>query len=368
MCSYVVTAGLPEGRSHVVSYGYREVLRSADGIEGGIRNAVLELLEEFEDGFAVAGTGEVFVPDCYGVDAGYQPEAVYSACDRLPGKAWPIEGLGRDGAARARCGRTRKGAATCCVWGRVAGWRGSRRGGGCVIEQDADHWKSVVHSSLTVPVAPDGATLQEESREARNSSAGRSPVGSGALTLWWSENPLRHLKLAKHYLAEYQEERFEPSRGTVVVWQKKGSQQNHFFDGTYMGQVLIHLWRAGKLRPMGAAPSGGGVTTAGADGLAEQARGAEDGGRAGGWFASDEPGCPDCGCKDVRLGRVIPYWNRTAIACVCRNCGKRFTIEQTANGCPVCGSGNTKVTHTDGRIRRCRCRDCGVRFKLTSVD
>lgn len=206
---------------HIVEYQRHDVASRELGDERALIIALRELRERFEAGFQFGD--EIRTPDAVWIDAGWTPDPVYAFCaEASDGRYKPTKGFGA-GQERKQYTRPRQSGAIVKTIG--DGWhivRMRRPIRGELVEIDANHWKTWVHSRL------------------------KTPVGQpGALTLYKAP-PNIHLTFSAHMTAEKRTERFIRGRGMVDEWIREG-KSNHWFDATtlaaaaanYLGVRLI---------------------------------------------------------------------------------------------------------------------------------
>lgn len=85
-----------------------------------------------------------------------------------------------------------------------------------VLNADADHWKTVVHEALNLPVDRPGAT-----------------------TLFQVAKPIEHGAFAKQLSSEESKQVFDPDKAKVVLQWEQKQKDNHWFDTTYMNHLGI---------------------------------------------------------------------------------------------------------------------------------
>lgn len=250
---YVIDHGIQE--THGTVYG------SDEGADLAIRRAILARLEEcranpYTRGGLVEGTAGGI--DLTLIDAGWQTDAVYSACAQAGLGVLPVQGFGRSAGCvqvsfheqQRRTQDRRPG----------DGWFLSRRGQIWLCCSDADRWKTFVHERfMTAPGKPGFLSI----------FGSPGPAG-GRL----SDDERAQHSYAHHITAEVQVE--EPVKGVLKRYWKAKSTNNHFLDATAYACVAANM-KGFRLAPTAAKPSP-------LPASASQERQAA----AGGWFASQQ--------------------------------------------------------------------------------
>lgn len=235
---YVVMAGCDDGTLHIPSYGMINIPTNYMDWPLAIQTALDELFDMCELGWVrrpVAATTEpanptgedpapvVVKPNQLWIDTGYEPNAIYAATIRR------FKRIRKTSMVQLFLGRgsgqlERMYAAPPKVGGKVREignnwhvelnkrWRASQ------IYGNADHWKDRIHDGFKLQVDENGA---------------RKP---GSISLYHAPEK-EHNKFSKHLTNEHRTEEFEPGRGMVVKWDRRG--QNHWFDGCYMARAAL---------------------------------------------------------------------------------------------------------------------------------
>lgn len=216
------------GQVHVVAYGTWDVCHSEnDDITTRILAAVAEINEQIVlPGFVREGTGEMWVPDLVVPDGRFESDAVAAALRAIGQGRWKSRwkmafGVGRStdhhkSGFHPKTKPTQQHPWLGVQW--YAGPNVDRR----VVEVsfNADYWKLWVHDRLRA-----------------------KPGAKGALTLFKADNPNEHGKYTAHLVSEQLKRSWDPKKGNVEDWTKKG--QNHWLDATAMAALAGDMlgWR-----------------------------------------------------------------------------------------------------------------------------
>jgi len=239
LCHYVMIAGRPDGRTHVVDYGKFEVPTDDFGIEIALRISLREFHDLLGDGRPTE-TGPLKPFDAVFVDSGYaeHTEPIYLFCrstdirkaGRRFRKFWPVKGYGEGQQAGTSYSRPKS-------TGSVIRWIGDELHivqlkrpeppPMQTIQMNADAWKCRVHDALRVPAE-----------------------NVGAMTVFQAM-PKEHTAFSKHLTAEQMFEKFDPVSGKVVRKWKCISRVNHFFDATSGGLAAVSFVRARRPKHKG---------------------------------------------------------------------------------------------------------------------
>jgi phage terminase large subunit GpA-like protein len=204
LCHWAVVAWTTDARGHLIDYGRQEVPSSSMAVGPALRLALRELRDQLTQGWVDPETNTPRPPDIVCVDAGWEPEHIYEHCNDSTAEWWPTKGLGLGQQDQVRYAQPKNTGAVVKEVG--DGWHISKLTGGIrLLEFDADHWKSRVHSGLECHVE-----------------------SSGSLVLFQADER-DHLSLAKHLTAEERVETFAKGRGSQIAWVRK-NRNNHWFD------------------------------------------------------------------------------------------------------------------------------------------
>jgi phage terminase large subunit GpA-like protein len=213
----------PDGSKAVIEYGRQMVEADRLGAFRGLLEAFRKLRDYLEGGWNSAD-GKHFKPSQVWIDSGYHKhtDAVYALCAEAnegaePGKEiWrPAKGYG-EGQFRAGFYLPPKSRSPDILFiGRGYHIAKVRRGGKLLpgvmlVHVNSDYWKSEFHQGLAKPADE-----------------------AGAITLFESAEPMEHSEYSAHATAEREIEKFLPSRGLVVVWERI-DRNNHWFDAGYL--------------------------------------------------------------------------------------------------------------------------------------
>lgn len=220
------------GQVHVVAYGTWDVCTSdSDNVENRIRAAIAEFDEQVvRPGFLVEGAGEYWVPDIVIGDERYYPDEMAAAIREIGQRGWQSRwrlamGHGRS-TARNRSGFTMPKKPT-----REKPWLGTQWYAGMNFKRripeisfNADFWKLWIQERLRV-------------------KKGRK----GSMTLFAVQNQNEHGKFSNHLVSEQLKRHWDPVKGLVEEWEKKG--QNHWLDACAMAAIGGDIlgWRLGEI-------------------------------------------------------------------------------------------------------------------------
>jgi phage terminase large subunit GpA-like protein len=242
-CHWIAVAWLDNTTPRVIDYGRLEVT-SNDMAED---KAIILALRNFRDSVLKDGwesDGGRRHCDLAFVDAGNWADVIYKFCAESGPKFWPSKGFGTTQRnpqkfvqrARTECVLIGEGFQVIKLPATV-----DRPKPVLLVEVNADHWKSRIHSQLQTPVAHPGALL-----------------------LFRPAVPAEHLSLAKHFTAEKKVEEFVAGRGVVTRWVAM-NRNNHWLDSMALASVAFAATGdtppqdTASARPVApAVPSGGG--------------------------------------------------------------------------------------------------------------
>lgn len=250
-CWYVVEAVLEDGSPHVVDYGTMFPESGQFGEDKAIPATLGEFREMMEMGYPVGAMGSTdrMRPELQGVDSGGSwADLAYKFCLES-GPGWlPLKGYGTSRAMDRNYMRPKNKSAHVRFIGEEyhLAWIRMDKGRVAVLEVNADHWKSMVHTSLQIPMPEgDGGAIE-----------------AGAMTLFERERPLDHLGFAKHMVSEKEIEEFVagtgPGTGTVKRWEQV-RRDNHWLDCAYNCRALGHACESGLVELLKAGRGGVGT-------------------------------------------------------------------------------------------------------------
>jgi phage terminase large subunit GpA-like protein len=241
---YVVIAWQEGFAGCVVDYGVFEVAGDTLVVEKAIVLALRDFRERMEAGFPVLGergeeTDQRRSPDAVWIDSQYAQTAVFEFI-REPltdNRRWrPTQGVGAGQFLGTRYSQPRTKTSLIVKIGQ--GYHFARRPAhrATVVEISSDHWKSEVHSRLSVPYERGAA------------------AHPGALVLFGGKEyaPKEHFQIAKHWTAEKQVTEFVPGKGEQVKWTREGTRPNHLLDASYLATAAA--WDCGLRTLEAAAP------------------------------------------------------------------------------------------------------------------
>lgn len=221
---YFVLAGLSNGMLHVPDYGLVEVPSAFLDWEFAISQALNEIFDLAETGWLVKETNKIMKPGHVWIDTGYEPDSIFKA-------------------TIARFGRPRRRSMVQMVLGRGSGqmqriYQAPPKNGSGVIEighhwhvarnkrwkcfqifADSDHWKDRLQDSFKQP-----------------------KENPGSISLYHAPER-EHLRVSKHLTNEHRTVEFQPGKGEVLRFVKKGA--NHWFDAAYNARAALDRlgWR-----------------------------------------------------------------------------------------------------------------------------
>lgn len=214
LAHYALPAWTPGANGHVTDYGVIEVPSVGLGVERGIMNALLQLAEMVKAGWAKKEGGVVH-PLAVFIDSGYHPEIIYEFCRTHGRPFYPVKGFG--------AGQDRKSYLQPRDTGKVVRFVGDEYHFVRLAKEqidlchiNADHWKTWVHQRLMTPIEQ-----------------------PGAMTLFHLPQK-EHTTFIQHLKAEVQEEEWQPGKGIIRRWVRRG-QHNHYFDAIYMAAAAAHF-------------------------------------------------------------------------------------------------------------------------------
>jgi len=246
---WVIKAWRPDATFFVIDYGVQEVhgtVRGSDeGLDMAIRKAVLARSEETKEVHYQTLDGKELPVELTLVDAGWRTDAVYAATKEI-GLSWrPAMGFGKsNGTIQANFSPPDR-----ATYDKKPGdgWFLSRRPKGIwLVCMDADRWKAWEHDRWMTPTDKPGTAML---------------FGEA------SDNPDRlsfdekgHMGFSKHLTAEVEVE--EVIRGVLRRHWKPKSDNNHWFDASYMADVAANMKGISLMKSMqksqpASSPAGG---------------------------------------------------------------------------------------------------------------
>ena len=221
---------------HIVDYGVIDVHSRTLGELEGLKIALQEFGDMARVGWPMSGTTQEPAISWIDMRGGeHWADEVYEFCKDANGKDFamegfmPYRGLGQSQSMQRKYTIPKAKTATTRHVGdgyHVTRYQKLRA---CVVEGNADHWKSWLAAALRTPLDK-----------------------PGAMTLYGAVETLHHFKFAQHITAEEQKEEFEAGKGLIITW-KQVRRQNHWLDTTYMACAAAHYWkeREGKVLKAG---------------------------------------------------------------------------------------------------------------------
>lgn len=232
---WVVKAWRADATNYVIDYGFHEThgmtYGSDDGVELGIRRAILELAELHASEPYATADDKIIPIDLTLIDSGWQAPAVYSACAEIGLGIHPAKGHGKS-----------HGCATPNFHDVLRRTIDRKPGDGWFMQRqpnkiwlvhcDTDRWKSFEHARwLTQDGKPGAAYLYGEmTEEERRFMDKRLP-----------RDCKDHFSFAHHLTAEVEVE--DIVRGVHKrLWRvKPGRVQNHYLDASYLADVAAAM-------------------------------------------------------------------------------------------------------------------------------
>jgi phage terminase large subunit GpA-like protein len=237
---WAAIAWLPDGGGKIIDYGVQTVEADKRGIKESLLAALRSLAVYFGRGWTCEAGGENrredgrMYPAQVWIDSGWHEhtEAVYEFCREENDsqniaygkeKYRPSKGYGENQRRMARYYAPQKLNAEVRFIG--IGYHLSRvRGRVLLVHVNSDHWKSELHSRLSLP-----------------------KDGQLAITLYEAADREEHREFAEQLTAERQLEKFDDQRGRPdprgerIVWERI-RRQNHFLDATYQATAAGHFY------------------------------------------------------------------------------------------------------------------------------
>lgn len=217
-----IAASADDSRTSVIEYGRQPVEADRLGVFRALVEGLAAVRKYLEQGWH-AQDGTRFVPSQVWIDSGYHEhtDAVYAFCQQasqgdLRGQERyrPTKGYGE---GQSRIGRyiapNHKQADVTSVGRELHLSHVKRNGkvlpGVILVHMNSDHWKSELHQRLSQPLDQ-----------------------PGAMSLYEASDTFGHSEFSSHIVAERQVEKFQPGRGTIVVWERI-DRNNHWLDSSY---------------------------------------------------------------------------------------------------------------------------------------
>jgi len=221
LCHWIAVAWKPGAVGQVVAYDRIEVASSSLGVE----RALLLAIRQFRDEVCSVGwempSGKRMTPEYTFIDSGYKPEVVYQFCRESGRMFMPSIGRGAGQTYTQKYNEPKSTGAVVKHIGEEYHISWIEKDGVFLVEVNADHWKSIVHSRLTSPITKEG-------------------VASPGSIVLHAASPQEHLAIAKHLTSEKQVEEFDQKRGTFTKWERV-KRDNHWFDALYNACAAGHL-------------------------------------------------------------------------------------------------------------------------------
>jgi len=227
---WVVRAWRPDASGYTIDRGVQDVHHTIVGSDEGVEIALVQALrarrEEIDAEPYATVDGEIREIDATLVDAGWQTQAIYHACNQL-GFGWmPAMGFGKS----RGCAKTNFSDQVHTSADRKPGdgWFLSRRPKGVwLVCCDTDRWKRWEHDRWMTPEGRPGCMSifgePVKERDFRRMTDGQREI----------------LAYAHHIVAEV--EREDPVKGVIVrKWVAK-SNNNHWLDASYLSDVAANL-------------------------------------------------------------------------------------------------------------------------------
>lgn len=238
---WVIRAWTPDGTGHVIDYGVHEVIGTRYGVDEGVDVAVtksiLARMEATKGTEFRTETGERLFVDLTLVDAGWQTDAVYSACLQVGVGIMPVMGFGRS----TGCVKTNYREVMEQTKDRKPGdgWFLSKQSRLWLVCADTDRWKRWEHDRwMTSPENPGCLFMY-----------GFQPENTDRM----SDDQKSHHAYARHICNESEVE--EPYKGIVRrIWKAK-SDNTHWLDASYYSDVAANM-RGVKIATASAAVAG----------------------------------------------------------------------------------------------------------------
>jgi hypothetical protein len=225
---WVVKAWRPDATFFVLNYGVQEVhgtVRGSDeGLDMAMRRAILALAEETKEVHYQTLDGQELPVDLTLVDAGWRTDAVYMATKEI-GLSWrPAMGFGKsNGTISANFSPPDR-----ATYDKKPGdgWFLSRRPKNVwLVCMDADRWKAWEHDRWMTPTSKPGTAML----------FGEPSDNPDRLSF----DEKRHMGFSKHLTSEVEVE--EVVRGVLVRKWRAKSENNHWFDASYMANVAANM-------------------------------------------------------------------------------------------------------------------------------
>ena len=220
----------------VVDYERFDIPGRDLGAERAIEIALQKLVSErgtLATGWALEGTGEVYLPDQVWIDIGYKQDAVFSfwhgLSDDWRQRIRPAKGYGAGKFKAERYTRPKATSNSVLAIGEHYHFAKYAADGVHVGEFSADFWKSFFHARLATDL--------------------KHP---GALSLF-AQSAREHLTLAKHFTAEKKLVEFIEGEGYIETWQRV-HKNNHWLDCASMATAAAHWCGVRFTPPAPAAP------------------------------------------------------------------------------------------------------------------
>jgi len=225
---WIVRAWRPDGTGFTIDRGVQEVYGTTVGSDEGVDLAIIRALRTRKEDLAAepytTADGEIRELDMTLVDAGWQTQAIYHACQEL-GLGWkPAMGFGKS----MGCVKVNFNAPVRSSTDKKPGdgWFLSRRPKRVwLVCCDTDRWKTWEHDRWLTPANRPGSM-----------SLWGEPSADGKRM---TDDEKDHFSYAKHLTSEVEVE--EPVRGVIVRKWRAKSNNNHWFDASYLSDVAANM-------------------------------------------------------------------------------------------------------------------------------
>jgi hypothetical protein len=224
---WVVRAWTPDGTGHVIDYGVHEVVGTKYGVEEGVDVAVTKaILARMEATRATefrTENGERLFVDLTLCDAGWQTDAVYSACLQVGVGMMPVMGFGKSSGCTQANFRDILNSTDEKKPG--DGWFLKKQPRLWLVCADADRWKVWEHERWMTSPQNAGSLFM----------FGFQPENTDRM----SDDQKSHHAYARHICNESEVE--EPYKGIVRRRWKAKSDNTHWLDASYYCDVAANM-------------------------------------------------------------------------------------------------------------------------------
>lgn len=219
LCWYVVLAGRENGGVHYVSYGPLDVPSRDLDLEIAIDSTLRDLWHTLQTGYVHQNNPKPMVPQATWIDIGWEPDKIVPFCRwagsrSRKGLCHPIFGRG-SGQLQEQYHAPRKRSKQSGIIEIGNHWhmQFDRERRTMVSVVDADYWKKQIHYAFYL-----------------------EPGKPGAMTLYQAPK-IEHKQLSKHIANEQWVVAFEPGRGEVGKFHRKGP--NHLLDASAYARAAL---------------------------------------------------------------------------------------------------------------------------------